>query len=114
MSNNAIKKSPKKEELKRLVDYAVNIVGDRWSLHLIGNLAFGKSPIRFNELMRVLSPISSRTLSAKLTRLTEFEIVRKEIVDASPPYTIYSLTEKGMDFVGVLMAMADWSKKWQA
>ena len=79
---------------------------------VLGNLAFEESPLRFNQLMEKLRPISSRTLSSKLAKLVENGIVRKEIENASPPYTKYSLTEKGVDLVRALEAMAEWNMKW--
>jgi len=101
-----------KETKKQLVDLTVAIVGDKWSLHVLGNLAFEESPLRFNQLMEKLRPISSRTLSSKLAKLVEHGIVKKEIENASPPYNKYSLTEKGVDLVKALDAMAEWSMKW--
>jgi DNA-binding HxlR family transcriptional regulator len=101
-----------KEQAKLLVEQTVAIIGDKWSLLIIGELAFGKSPSRFNELLRELSPISSRTLSIKLAKLCENNIIQKTIENASPPYPYYSLTEKGVDLVVSFKAMADWNLKW--
>jgi DNA-binding HxlR family transcriptional regulator len=103
---------PSKEEIKKLVEQTVAIIGDKWSLLIIGELEFGKSPNRFNGLMRELRPISSRTLSIKLAKLSDHGIVKKAFEDASPPYTQYSLTEKGKDLCNALKAMADWNLKW--
>jgi DNA-binding HxlR family transcriptional regulator len=100
------------EEAISYAEQFFSILGDKWSLFLIAQLAFGKSPIRFNELMRVLHPISSRTLSVKLANLTERGIIKKEIENASPPFTLYSLTEMGVDLVSAFKSMADWSLKW--
>lgn len=96
-----------------LVERTVAIIGDKWSLLIIGALSFGKSSSRFNELMRELNPISSRTLSSKLAKLSENGMIQKTFESASPPYTRYSLTEKGIDLVFAFRAMADWSLKWQ-
>ena len=95
-----------------MVEQTVAIIGDKWSLLIIGELAFVKSPSRFNEIMRELKPISSRTLSIKLTKLSDYGIVEKTVEHASPPYSKYSLTEKGIDLVIVLKAMGEWSFKW--
>jgi DNA-binding HxlR family transcriptional regulator len=101
------------EQAKLLVERTVAIIGDKWSLLLIGELGFGKSSGRFNEMLRELSPISSRTLSVKLSKLCGNGIIQKTIENASPPYTRYSLTGKGIDLVFAFRAMADWSLKWQ-
>jgi DNA-binding HxlR family transcriptional regulator len=103
----------KEQEIEK-IEKTVAIIGDKWSLLIIGQLAFGKSPSRFNELMRELNPISSRTLSIKLANLSDNKIIEKTIEGNSPPYTQYSLTEKGKDLVDAFRAMAEWSKKWQS
>jgi DNA-binding HxlR family transcriptional regulator len=105
---------PSKEQIFSRVERTVAIIGDKWSLLIIGQLAFGKSPSRFNELMRELTPISSRTLSIKLTKLSDNAIIEKTIEGNSPPYTQYALTEKGKDLVVAFRAMAKWSLKWQS
>jgi DNA-binding HxlR family transcriptional regulator len=112
MPEYPIGKPLSKEQAKLLVEQTVAIIGNKWSLLIIGELAFGKSPSRFNELQRELSPISSRTLSMKLAKLCENKIIQKTIENASPPYTHYSLTEKGIGLVIAFKAMADWNLKW--
>ena len=103
-----------KEKKFEMIEKFVAIIGDKWSLLIIGQLAFGKSPSRFNELMRELNPISSRTLSIKLAKLSDNKIVQKTIEGDSPPYTQYALTAKGIDLVDAFRAMGEWSKKWQS
>ena len=102
-----------KEQKIEMIEKTVAIIGDKWSLLIIGQLAFGKSPSRFNELMRELNPISSRTLSIKLAKLSDNKIVEKTVEGSSPPYTQYALTAKGKDLVDAFRAMGEWSKKWQ-
>jgi DNA-binding HxlR family transcriptional regulator len=67
----------KQKERKKFVEQLVGIIGDKWSLLIIRKPTFGKNPGRFNELMRELSPISSRMLSAKLSKLVEEGIIKK-------------------------------------
>jgi DNA-binding HxlR family transcriptional regulator len=102
----------KEQKIERIEKF-VALIGDKWSLLIIGQLAFGKSPSRFNELMRELKPISSRTLAIKLAKLSDNKIVEKTIEGDSPPYTQYALTAKGTDLVNAFRAMGEWSKKWQ-
>jgi DNA-binding HxlR family transcriptional regulator len=109
-----VQRRKSKEQKMEMIEKTVAIIGDKWSLLIIGQLAFGKSPSRFNELMRVLKPISSRTLSIKLANLSDNKIVEKTIQGDSPPYTQYALTAKGRDLVDAYRALAQWSKKWQS
>jgi len=110
MAQGRLSKELKIERIEKFVA----IIGDKWSLLIIGQLAFGKSPSRFNELMRELRPISSRTLAIKLAKLSDNKIVEKTIEGDSPPYTQYALTAKGTDLVSAFRAMGEWSKKWQS
>ena len=103
-----------KEQKIEMIEKTIAIIGDKWSLLIIGQLALVKSPSRFNELMRELKPISSRTLSIKLAKLSENKIVEKTIEGGSPPYSQYAITEKGKDLVDAFRAMGEWSKKWQS
>ena len=101
-----------KDQRIEMMEKTVAIIGDKWSLVIIGQIAFGKSPIRFNELMRELKPISSRTLSMKLAKLCDQTILEKTVEGTSPPHTQYALTVKGLDLVGASRAMIEWSEKW--
>ncbi len=112
--NSMVQGRKSKDQKIEMIEKTVAIIGDKWSLLIIGQLAFGKSPSRFNELMRALKPISSRTLSIKLANLSDQMVVEKTIEGGSPPYTQYALTAKGKDLVDAYRAMAQWSKKWQS
>ena len=92
-----VQNHPNKEQVMKMVEQTVEIIGDKWSFLIIGEIAFVKSPSRFNEIMKELKPISSRTLAIKLAKLSDNGIVEKTVEHASPPYTRYSLTEKGKD-----------------
>jgi len=103
------------EELENIpcpVEKTVKLIGSKWSILIIRDLNIGKKPIRFNELLKKLKPISSRTLSLKLKELTKYEVVKKNIVSFTPPAVEYSLTEKGEDLSKVIRSMAEWSLKW--
>jgi len=68
--------------------------------------------VRYNEFLHALKPISSRSLSLKLTELLEHGIVEKNVLSSSPPYVEYNLTDKGKEFGLLLIEMAKWSFKW--
>ena len=103
---------PSNEQRMKNIEQIVAIVGDKWSLLILGKLAFVKNPSRFNELMKELKPISSRTLSIKLIKLSDHGIIEKAVKPASPPYTNYALTEKGKDLVDAFSSMVEWNLKW--
>ncbi len=96
------------------VEQTAALIGSKWSFLILRELFNSNSSMRFNELMKKLEPISSRTLSKKLTELRKYEVIDKVIGYSSPPSTHYSLTEKGKDLASVIRAMAQWSVKWHS
>lgn len=93
------------------VKKTATLIGSRWTLLILEEL-YLRDPIRFNELLHALKPISSRSLSLKLKELLEHGIIKKNVVSSSPPYVVYNLTEKGKEFALLLIEIAKWSFKW--
>ena len=67
----------------------------KWSIEILVTL-YTLHPVRFEELKKVLSPISPRVLSVKLKTMETLGLVERTIVDSRPPSTRDALTEKGM------------------
>jgi len=93
-------------------EQSIQLVGNKWSLQIIKELHLQKKPIRFNEFMKSLKPISSKTLSSKLKKLTSYGVIKREVIDETPVLIQYVLTEKGCELTPVLDKMAQWSRKW--
>lgn len=53
----------------------INLLSDKWTMHILYTLRNG--PLRFSELEKELSGISSRTLALKLKNLSEKKLVKK-------------------------------------
>jgi len=93
------------------IQAALEIVGDKWSPLLIGQLVSG--PKTFGELEGMLCGISPRTLSARLVKLEEQEILARDKYNERPPRFRYHLTEKGKELKSIITNMADWGEKYQ-
>jgi DNA-binding HxlR family transcriptional regulator len=91
---------------------ALGILGDKWSPLLLGQLVSGQKT--FGELEVMLDGISPRTLSARLTKLEQAEIIVKNKYNDRPPRYKYDLTEKGRGLQEVLQDMANWGEKYYA
>jgi len=79
------------------------LVGDMWTLLIVRDLAVG--PRRFNELASSLEGISTRTLTAKLSRLEKHGIVLRKLYQAHPPRATYELTGKGSELIALIETM---------
>ncbi|MGH9902702.1 MAG: winged helix-turn-helix transcriptional regulator, partial [Pyrinomonadaceae bacterium] len=72
---------------------ALQIVGDKWTLLLVRDLARGAR--RTTELLAALHPISSRTLVGRLRDMERDALILRRNLGGSPPHVEYTLTERG-------------------
>src|SRR6478735_12395697 len=92
------------------ISTALEIVGDRWTLLLIRDLMFaGKR--HFREFLQSEEAISSNVLADRLNALVENGIVTKGGDPTHAQKAVYSLTEKGLELLPVLVAMSAWTQK---
>ena len=93
------------------ISTALEVVGDRWTLLVIRDLMFaGKR--HFRQLLQSEEAISSNVLADRLNLLVKNGLVRREDDPSHAQKAIYSLTEKGLDLLSVLIAMSAWSQKY--
>jgi DNA-binding HxlR family transcriptional regulator len=83
-------------------------VGDKWSVVVICQL--GDATRRFNELLRLSSPINLRMLSATLHRLERDGLVTRTVHDTKPPRVDYALTARGLSLLSVVRDLAGWAQ----
>lgn len=88
------------------------VLGKRWSLLIIKNLRT-KETIRFNELKRALSGISSTVLSERLLELEREGLVSKKIYPEVPPRVEYSLTPQAKELELIIKELAKWVGRWK-
>jgi DNA-binding HxlR family transcriptional regulator len=95
------------------VNYALEAVGDTWSLLIVRDIAFwGKRT--FREFLKSEESISSNILVARLESLERNGIISKTPHPTDGRKEIYSLTEKGVDLVPILLELSGWSEKYDA
>ena len=110
MSNAPLATSLQVEKRPGCIKAALEILGDKWSPLLLGQLVdTGRT---FCELEAALTGISPRTLSARLDRLVLHKIVTKKMYCERPPRYRYELTKKGIELQDILLAMGEWGNKY--
>ena len=91
---------------------AIEIIGNKNTLLILKEFYIHAKPYRFNEILRALAPMSSKTLSEKLTMLERYRIISRDVMSTKPVIIRYSLTERGLDLKDLLDNLANWSNKW--
>jgi DNA-binding HxlR family transcriptional regulator len=99
-------------ECKGVLD-AWKLLGRRWSLLILKNLN-AKESIRFNELKRMISGISSTVLADRLLELEREGLVTKKIYPEIPPRVEYSLTPRAKELRIVLSSLGNWACRWNS
>ena len=100
-----------KEEKCDVVDIW-EILGKRWSLHILKNLSTN-GIIRFNELKRLIPEISSTVLSQRLLELEREGLISKKIYSEIPVRVEYSLTPRTKELETILQQLNDWINRWK-
>lgn len=89
---------------------ALELIGDRWTLIVIRDLAFaGKR--HFREFLKSEEAISSNVLTDRLNLLVQNGLVTKSGDPSHAQKAVYSLTGKGLDLLPILVAMSAWTQK---
>jgi DNA-binding HxlR family transcriptional regulator len=89
---------------------AARLLGDRWTLVLLRDLADG--PRRFSELEDASGGISPRTLADRLKGMELQGLISRESFREIPPRVQYSLTPKGEATLPVIEALRTFGEGW--
>jgi len=92
------------------ISTGLELLGDRWTLLVVRDLMFaGKR--HFREFLQSEEAISSNVLSDRLNALVENGIVTKSDNPTHAQKAVYSLTEKGLELLPLLVAVSAWTQK---
>ena len=96
--------------LKCPVAHTLDVIGERWTILILRDL-LQDGPRRFQDFEQSLSGISATTLSARLKKLEEHEIVARRFYEDHPPRAEYVLTVKGRTLGPVLKMLLEWGTR---
>ena len=85
---------------------ALDVVGDRWALLIVRELAGG--PRRYTDLHTDLPGVSTDILAARLKDLERDGVVMRRQLRTPAPAKVYELTPRGRRLGPVLTTLADW------
>src|SRR5687767_9077549 len=92
------------------INLTLEVFGDKWSLIIIRDLMFeGKR--HFRELLQSEEKIASSILMDRLNMLEQEGIVTKAPDPDHKQKVIYSLSQRGIDLLPVMVEIGAWSLK---
>lgn len=93
-------------ELCPMPDIA-KLIGGKWKLVILQILIF-KGTKRFNELRRLLGPITQTMLTNQLRALEKDNLVVRKVYAEVPPRVEYTATPRAMQLTKMFKAMHEW------
>ncbi|MEZ4732949.1 MAG: winged helix-turn-helix transcriptional regulator [Caldilineaceae bacterium] len=90
--------------------YALDVVGDRWTILLIRELVAG--PRRFTDLMDGLPGISTNLLTERLKSLEQRGVVARRVLPPPAASTVYELTALGKGLEPTLLELGKWGSQF--
>ena len=107
-----LKGGEEEEEQCKAIDNMWEVLG-RWALLILKNL-HTKEAIRFNELKRALTGISSTVLAARLLEMERKGLISKKIYPEIPPRVEYRLTARTRELGIILKDLGEWAQRWKS
>jgi DNA-binding HxlR family transcriptional regulator len=93
------------------INLTLEALGDRWSLIVIRDMMFGARR-HFRELQgKSEEGIASNVLADRLKRLAEMGLITRADDPSHSQKGIYSLTEKAIELVPLLVEMGAWGRR---
>ena len=89
--------------------YALDAVGERWTLLIIRELLTG--PRRFTDLIDGLPGISTNLLSERLKRLEQRGITNRRVLPPPAASTVYELTPFGQALENAVLELGRWGSQ---
>jgi DNA-binding HxlR family transcriptional regulator len=93
------------------INQALELFGDKWTLLIIRDIIFrGKSTYR--EFLYADEKIASNILADRLSMLEAEDVIVRKNDPSHKQKIIYTLTEKGIDLLPLLIEIGNWSSKY--
>lgn len=93
------------------ISLSLEVFGDAWTLLVLRDLMFGGKR-HFRELLQSDEHISSNILADRLARLVEHGMLTRADDPTHKQKAIYSLTEKAITLLPVIVQIGAWGSRW--
>lgn len=94
------------------INLAVEVLGDRWTMVVLRDVMFGDRRTYRDLLRDSLEGIASNILISRLKQLVEEDMLTKASDPSHSQKAIYSLTEKSIALVPLLVQLGAWGRRY--
>jgi DNA-binding HxlR family transcriptional regulator len=89
------------------IAYSLDLFGDRWTLLILRDMFFGEKRY-YRDFLGAGEGIATNVLADRLNRLEEAGLIGKRRDPDDGKRNVYTLTEKGIDTLPILLEMIAW------
>lgn len=91
------------------LEYTLSMFGSKWKTVILWYLGvYGVH--RYDELQKILTGITSKMLTSSLKELEADSLIIRKQYNQIPPKVEYSISERGLTLMPIILAMYDWGK----
>lgn len=105
--------SEKTKKYVCVLDFAFQRIGGKYKGRILWALS-KYTVMRYGELSREVSDISTKMLTQTLRELEADNLIHREMYPQVPPKVEYSLTETGKELIPFIKYLVDWGYKKMA
>ena len=92
------------------ISFALDFLGDKWTLLVIRDMVFDGKKF-YKEFLQSKEGIATNILSDRLKKLENAGLVTSKTYEKLKTQKVYSLTQKGIDLVPILIELIIWSAR---
>jgi DNA-binding HxlR family transcriptional regulator len=92
------------------IAYSLDVIGDRWTLLILRDLAF-KDRRYFQDFLAASEKISTNILTDRLRRLERWNLIEGHADPADGRRIRYFLADDGLDLIPLLIEMTIWGSR---
>jgi DNA-binding HxlR family transcriptional regulator len=86
---------------------AMDVLGGKWRLPIVGILSF-KGKMRFTDILRSVHGIGAKMLSKELQDLEANQLLTRTVKQTKPITVEYEITEYGKTLTGLICEIVNW------
>lgn len=93
------------------ISCSLDVFGDKWSLLIIRDIML-RQKLSYSEFLKSEEKIATNILVNRLSVLEAEHILSKRVSPTNKSKFIYSLTQKGIDLLPIIIEIMDWGAKY--
>ncbi|MBU5271850.1 helix-turn-helix domain-containing protein [Staphylococcus caprae] len=89
----------------------LNLLKGKFTIEILNEIMKGN--IHYGGLLREILNVNPRILSLRLRTFEKEGILKRKVLNTSPPQVEYHLTKKGYDLIPIIEEMKIWAEKYK-